>query len=74
MLLEVHAELTGGLLSRHERDPASFGSVRRMWERISEALERATASGRLRLDDRLNPEKSSRRAVDREVALAHRVS
>ena len=50
MLLEIHAELTGGSLSRHERDPASLGSARLMWERISEALEHATAAGRLRIE------------------------
>ena len=50
MLLAIYAELTGGSLSRHERDPASLGSDRLMWERISEALECATASGRLRIE------------------------
>ena len=54
-LLALHAELTGGSLSRYERDPASLGSARLgsarlMWERISEALECATASGRLRIE------------------------
>ncbi len=60
-LLEIHAALTGRAFSRADRTPVS-GSAWQMWERISEALERATSSGRLRIE--LGAERHAMLAVD----------
>lgn len=50
MLLAIHDELTRESLSRMDWFRLDLGSARRMSARVSEALEWATYSGRLRIE------------------------